>query len=141
MKGDCCTGMTSTPWGPFAPDYSFYCYYYFPSSLLSCCQTCCWSRVYHRGDLKEHCRHHFFSLRRIPITIQFQTQISWGLCRSLLVPLYSVDFICNVLHLRLLRRTNFLRIKVTHFFSNVSWRCYKYIVGMINRFVPSPTEV
>lgn len=23
MKGDCCIGMTTTPWGPFAPDYFF----------------------------------------------------------------------------------------------------------------------
>lgn len=23
MKGDCCTGMTTTPRGPFAPDYFF----------------------------------------------------------------------------------------------------------------------
>lgn len=62
MKGDCCTGTTTTPWGPFAPDYSCYCYYYFPSSSCSCCRTCCWPLVHHRGDLKEHCQCRVFLL-------------------------------------------------------------------------------
>lgn len=61
--GGCCTGLTTAPRGPFAPDYSFYGYDAFPSPVLSCCPTCCWPLASPRG-LEEHCGHHCFSAAR-----------------------------------------------------------------------------
>lgn len=78
MKGDCHRGKPTTPWGPFVPDYSFYCCYYIPSSWLPHRLTCCWTLMHRAGELEEQGRHPFSSLMIIPITIQFQSQDSPG---------------------------------------------------------------
>lgn len=58
--GGCCTGLTTAPRGPFAPDYSFYGYDSFPSPVLSCCPTCSRPLAAPRG-LGEQCGPHCLS--------------------------------------------------------------------------------
>jgi len=67
----------------------FYCSYYNPSSLLSWCQTCCWTSAQHRGYLKT-----FWTWTCLLGTHQrlFNSRLwypGW-LCNTLVMPAWSV---------------------------------------------------